>query len=242
VLAGGSTLEAALVVGADGLHSRVRAGLGEDAIRPTGQRCYRGVAELEVECPDELAEVQGPGLRFGLCPLGPRRSAWWAVEPAEGDVPQAERKARVLEAFARFPARVTRLVEATDEGAILLNPLVDRAPRRGWSRGGVVVVGDAAHPTTPNLGQGANMAIDDGLVLARALRDAPTVEAGLAAYEAARYARTARIVEQSRRFGELGDWSSPFGVWLRELSLTLAPRALLERQLRSQALESVGDL
>ena len=79
--------------------------------------------------------------------------------------------------------------------------LVDREPARRYARGRVVLLGDAAHPTTPNLGQGANMAIDDAIALARALRDEADVPRALARYERERLPRTRRIVKQSWDFG-----------------------------------------
>lgn len=240
----GGYAEGAMVIGADGLRSCVRRTVIEDEPRPTGQWCYRGVVETEVEAPDELTEIQGAGLRVGLCPLGPRRLYWWAVEagPADFSVAREERKRRLLERFAGFPPVFLRYVRETDGDAILLNALMDRAPVDRWHRGAVVLLGDAAHPTTPNLGQGANMAIDDALVLARALRDEPSMAEAFVRYERERVARARHIVTLSRRFGAVAGWSSPTMVSLRELAQRWTPQRVIEREILRQIRENVGAL
>jgi 2-polyprenyl-6-methoxyphenol hydroxylase-like FAD-dependent oxidoreductase len=105
-----------------------------------------------------------------------------------------------------------------------------------------VLVGDAAHPTTPNLGQGANMAIDDAIVLARALRDADSLAAALARYQRERLERTRLIVKRSWSFGRPFRWKSRLAVKLRETMLRHTPARVTTEFLRWQILESVGKL
>lgn len=128
------------------------------------------------------------------------------------------------------------------DGAILQNDLVDRAPARTYVRGRIALGGDAAHPTTPNLGQGANMAIDDAIAIARALRDEASVEAALARYETERLPRTRLIVDRSWSFGRMCRWDSAPGVALREALVRLPPDRAMRRMLRWQILDGVGAL
>jgi 2-polyprenyl-6-methoxyphenol hydroxylase-like FAD-dependent oxidoreductase len=104
------------------------------------------------------------------------------------------------------------------------------------------MIGDAAHPSTPNLGQGANMAIDDAVALSRALREERSVSAAFARYERERVPRTRKIIERSWSFGRLCLWSSRPSVWLRESMLRLTPKRTLRDLLRWQILDSVGPL
>ena len=122
--------------------------------------------------PTVLREVQGRGRNELRVSGRTRRTVyWWAAfnAPANELVSAGRRKQQLLERYREWPFGITDAIEAMPEEAILQNDLVDRAPARSYARGHIVLVGDAAHPTTPNLGQGTNMAIDDAIVLARAL-------------------------------------------------------------------------
>lgn len=244
-LADGRALRGRLVVGADGLRSVVRATLFGDAPpRYGGDTCYRGVAPLAVDDLHTLREVQGPGQRCAVCVLAPDGVYWWAAIAApegERDDPPA-RRAYLLERYRGWPYRITDAIAATPADAILRHDLYDRPPLDGWSRGRVTLLGDAAHPTTPNLGQGACMAIEDAVVLARALVDERDHAAAFAAYERERRARTGRIVELSRRFGRVGQWRHPAAVWVRELMARVTPRRLVEAEVRRQIGYDAGSL
>jgi FAD-dependent urate hydroxylase len=230
----GPPVRGALLVGADGLHSVVRPELwGRDRTRYSGQTCYRGVARLRVPDPHVLREVQGPGMRAAVCPLGADRVYWWAAINAEAGEPDepAARRQHLLERFRGWPYLVPEAIAAT-EGPILRNDLVDRAPLKRWSRGRATLLGDAAHPMLPNLGQGACTAIEDALVLARAVSDhGPTPEA-LQIYERERIGRTTRIVRESWGFGVPARWRSGWAVRLREALIRSTPKTVMVRALR----------
>ena len=106
----------------------------------------------------------------------------------------------------------------------------DRAPVRRWHRGRVVLLGDAAHPMTPNLGQGACQAIEDAAVLAEALPADGDVGEALTRYEQRRIARANGIVLGARRFGQVAQWRHPVAVWLRNTAMQLTPASVAARQ------------
>jgi 2-polyprenyl-6-methoxyphenol hydroxylase-like FAD-dependent oxidoreductase len=237
--------EGDLLVGADGLHSVVRTHVvGPDRIRYSGQTCFRGVARMVPPEPDVIREVQGRGQRGSVCPVDEQTVYWWVAHnsPKDALLPRERRRQALLDRYRGWPFGLPEAIAATPEDAILQNDLVDRAPTRVYTRGPVVLCGDAAHPTTPNLGQGANMAIDDSIVLARALRDETTVSAALQRYERERLPRTRLVVERSWAFGRMCTWDSAIGVWLREAMVKLTPDRVMKDMLRWQILDSVGRL
>jgi 2-polyprenyl-6-methoxyphenol hydroxylase-like FAD-dependent oxidoreductase len=234
-----------LVVGADGIHSVVRPTVvGPDATRYSGQTCFRGIARIAPPEPGILREVQGRGQRASVCPVDENTVYWWTAfnAPPNEIVPVGERKQRLTAIYSKWPFGIRDAIEATPEESILQNDLIDRAPVRTYVRGRTALVGDAAHPTTPNLGQGANMAIDDVIVLARALRSQASVPAALERYQRERLKRTRLVVQRSWNFGRMMRWDSPIGVAIREWMMRSTPASTMRSMLRWQILEGVGKL
>ncbi|HVY40413.1 MAG TPA: FAD-dependent monooxygenase [Polyangia bacterium] len=244
-MSNGWTQEADLLIGADGLHSTVRPlVVGRDKVRYAGQTCFRGLATLASPNPREMREIHGAGQRASVCPIDARNVYWWAAfnAPVNDIIPPERRKALLLERFGDWPFALPEAIAATPEGGILQNDLVDRKPARGYTRGRIALLGDAAHPATPNLGQGANMAIDDAIALARALRDEPSLPAALARYERERLDRTRLIVKRSWSYGRPYRWTSRPAIRLRETMIRRTPARVMTDLLRWQTLDSVGPL
>jgi 2-polyprenyl-6-methoxyphenol hydroxylase-like FAD-dependent oxidoreductase len=221
-----------LLVGADGLHSAVRAQLhGRQGPRYAGYSAWRGVAPCELK-PDQTGELWGHGQRFGCLPISGGRTYWFAVRTQpEGQRTTGSEKAALLERFRGWHDPVEALVAATPEGGVLHNDIYDRPPLARWSAGRVTLLGDAAHPMTPNLGQGACQALEDAVILGRCLQSAPSVPAALETYEQRRKGRTARIVQQSATLGRVAGWSHPLLVALRKAAFKHVPTRLQTRQL-----------
>lgn len=210
-LADGRTERGALLVGADGLRSTVRASvIGDGAPRYAGYLAWRGLAEREAtEAP--IGEFWGAGAVFGVIPLPGGLVYWFGTKrvPAGGQDTPEQRKAEALAMFADWQPSIPALVDATPVDGILRNDICDRTPRRGWSRGRVTLLGDAAHPMTPHLGQGACQAIEDAAVLGECLSEQDSVVGALADYERRRYPRTAMVVRRSRLAGRLSQLRNP---------------------------------
>ncbi len=149
--------------------------------------------------------------------------------PAGQTQEQGERKGDLLRGFEGWHEPVERLIESTPDAQILRNDIYDIEPMRSWHAGRVVLLGDAAHPTTPNMGQGACMAIESAYTLARSLSEAVEVEGALVAYEKARMKRTAWVTRQSRLAGRVGQVEGRVACAARDLLLSVAPKSLMRR-------------
>ena len=135
-----------------------------------------------------------------------------------------------MQVYRDWHAPIPQLVAATDPSRVLRTELFDRPPADVWGRGPVTLLGDAAHPMTPNLGQGGCQAIEDAWVLARELARDPS-PAGLRRYEAARMPRTRRFVVESWRFGKIAQTSNRLVIALRNLAMRLAPESRMQASL-----------
>ncbi len=224
------------LVGADGIRSVVRRetlGDGETIYR--GYVAWRGVAEFESN--DAIGETWGCGRRFGFIPVGNGRVAWWAAANDRAPEETLKRgpvawKAEVLKLFGGWHSPIRAVVEATPGDAVLCNAICDREPVARWGDGAVTLLGDAAHPMTPNLGQGACMAIEDAAVLAQAVDAIPGAETAFRVYEATRAERTALVVRESLKFGRMGQWGNPLACAMRNWMVRVMPGGGVEEKFR----------
>lgn len=236
LFAGGYTAAGDLLIGADGIHSAVRAQMfGHQRPRYSGYTAWRGIAGTDTPLgePGLGFETWGVGVRFGAAHITPQRVYWYGTRNApegETDAPEG-RKQEVTTLFRGWHAPIPQIIAATPAAAILRNDIHDRPPLDHWSRGRVTLLGDAAHATTPNLAQGACQAIEDGVVLARCLRDSPDVATALAAYEARRRRRANLVITTSWRLGQAGQWEHPLLCRLRDALIRATPQSTQLRQL-----------
>jgi 2-polyprenyl-6-methoxyphenol hydroxylase-like FAD-dependent oxidoreductase len=232
--ASGETIECDLLVGADGLHSAVRAQLVADgAPRYAGYTSWRGVtASGSVEPPPRMTESWGRGERFGIVDIGFREIYWFAVANAPPGGVDGDVKREVSSRFGDWHEPIAEIIAATPAERIVRTDICDRSPIDCWHQGQVVLLGDAAHPMTPNLGQGACQAIEDAVVLDQCLAKESAIEAALLRYEARRRARANSMVLASRRVGVVAQWQNPVAVWLRSIGMRLTPPSVAMKQAR----------
>ena len=234
ILESGECIKADVLVGADGISSVIRDGLhGKEAPRYAGYTCWRGIRQGNGVLPDKGALlVIGRGSQFGVWPCGSGKLYWFLTKNAPPGTRQS--KAELLALCRDWAAPVPEVVEATPADAILQNDIVDRPPLPWWGRGNVTLLGDAAHASTPNLGQGACQALEDAVILAQCLSETSAIEPALRKYEGLRIPRVSRIVRESWQAGKALQLDSPALEWFRNwfLGSWLAQR-LQTRTLRS---------
>lgn len=230
VLCDGRTEHGDALVGADGIWSTIRAQLlGKTRPRYAGYLAWRAIVPSDYQ--ESSFEAWGQGQRFGVVPLGGGQVYWFATaNSSEEACSQRVSKSALLRRFGEWRAPIPALVEATPEEAILQQPIYDREPVERWGEGRVTLLGDAAHPTTPNLGQGACQAIEDALALAECVRGAADIASALQMYESQRIKRTSAIVNLSWRIGKVGQIENKFACWLRNTTLKHLPKGVQLKQ------------
>lgn len=231
-LADGSRAIGSALVGCDGLRSEVRRAMrGDEPLRYAGYTTWRGVARSAQANLVGSQEIWGEGERFGLVPIGDGEIYWFGVaEAPAGGRDGARPIAELLERFAGWPEPVTSVVAATDPADVIRTDVFDRPPIDRWTEGRVTLLGDAAHPMTPNLGQGAGQAIEDAFALADAVSRRPgDLPAALRAYEDCRRDRANGFVLQSQRMGAMAQWKNPVARALRDAALRLTPGSVLRK-------------
>ncbi len=222
----GFTVKGDALIGADGMRSRVRSVLKGD--RPPIYRnfkTWRGLTDYVPRAyrPGYIQEFLGRGKGFGFMMLGKERMYWYAAATApeaQADAPIGRKKELEI-MFQDWFASVPELITATDEADIITTDLYDRVPTQPWSKQNITLLGDAAHPMLPTMGQGACTALEDAFVVAKCLKEQADPTDAFLQYESERFPRTKLIVEQSLRSGKMGELHNPFGVALRNTFMKL---------------------
>lgn len=227
------TFLADALVGADGINSRVREQLfGRYPKRYSGYVCWRGVvrsSEIE-ETIDTMTEIWGKGARFGFMPCSSENVYWFATR--DSTEPKSIEDWKSI--YRDWPHPVPALIAATSDDQIAFNDISDRKPITKWGRGRVTLLGDAAHPMTPNFGQGGAQAIEDAVVLSRAVELTNGIEPAFRRYESHRMARANALVVASRQFGVVAQGGGMIARLIRDRLLPWIPERLMQKKLEQQ--------
>ncbi|MBW4591718.1 MAG: FAD-dependent monooxygenase [Brasilonema angustatum HA4187-MV1] len=194
---GKNIVQADLLIGADGLNSAVRQTLiGDGDPRYAGRMSWRAVLKFSHSMlpPNEVMSMTAPdgSKNFSFFDLGSGYMFWAATSlwQDESMIHTGDAKSRVQEKFLNWAQPVPAILKVTNPEDIVERPICDRPPLQNWSQGRVTLLGDAAHPMVPLLGQGANTAFEDAWELSQHLCHAPCIETALANYENSRKPRT----------------------------------------------------
>ena len=230
--ADGTEAHGDLLIGADGIHSRTRHLVDPTAPAPryTGQLSLGGRARVTALAPtsETFHMIFGRRAFFGYSARDRGDVYWFANMAWQGEtsreslgaISPMQWKRQLLALFADDAGPAREIISATtDELAAF--PVYDMPVVPTWHRDSMVIIGDAAHATSPSSGQGASMAIEDAIVLAKCLRDCEDVPKALAAYERLRRKRVERVVAYSARVGQTKTLGT-LGRWLRDLMMPFA--------------------
>ena len=231
----GSSAEGDFVIGADGVHSIVRQHVIPDGPRPfdTGLIGFGGFV------PRSLLEDSGIGQRiegtvgksgffgYGFCSPDLQDSAmWWSTQPFQGLNAAAYRamdqegiRRHLLDFHAGWHEPIQRILRATEN--IVVTDTLDVATLPVWSRGRTLLIGDAAHATSPHAGQGASLALEDAMRLGCLMREGGGLGQIFQAFEQERRERAERIVAIARRNGNSKREFSATGAWIRDRMLKM---------------------
>ena len=211
-----------LVIAADGIHSKVRTQLfPKSAPKYAGYTCFRGVVNemLNIE-QDVTLEYWGHKGRFGIVPLKDNELYWFCTMNAkENDLQfKSFEKPHLQAYFNQFPDEVRTVLDAQEETGILHHDMYDLVPLKSFVSNRVVLLGDAAHATTPNMGQGAGQAIEDAVTLVNLINDRD-IESALKRYDKLRTKHTKKVIIKSRKIGKAAQSSSTLKIKIRNKML-----------------------
>ena len=233
--ADGSSAEGDFLIGADGVHSAVRGHVVPFGPKPfdTGLIGFGGFA------PRALFEGTSIGQRvettfgksgffgYGLCSPDPQDGVmWWSTQPGQNVDAETfrgmsldEMKRHLLEFHAGWHDPIPRILAAAEN--IVVTATLDVASLPTWSRGRTLLIGDAAHATSPHAGQGASLALEDAMRLGRLMRQGNELSATFEAFESERRPRAESVVALARRNGNSKREFSATGAWVRDHMLKL---------------------
>ncbi|EOY24218.1 FAD/NAD(P)-binding oxidoreductase family protein isoform 1 [Theobroma cacao] len=230
-LTNGTRLLAKIVVGCDGIRSTIAKWMGFSEPKYAGHCALRGLGYYPKGQPfaPRVSYMYGRGLRAGYVPVSPTKVYWFICYNSPSAGPKITDpillKKLAKELIKNWPPELLKLIDLTPDEAISKAPLVDRWLWPGISppasAGKVVLVGDAWHPMTPNLGQGACCALEDAVILTRKLADGiksgpESIEGALRAYGEERWPRIFPITIRANLVGSLLQWDDPLVCSVRD--------------------------
>ena len=219
---------------ADGIHSVLRQKLlPQSRVRYAGYTCWRGIVPNLWGVEQTAYETWGPAGRMGYVPVGQNNIYWFACKnaPRQSQAMRQLAPADLAHNFRYYAQPVPSIIDQTPPSEMIWNDIIDLEPIRQYAFGKALLLGDAAHATTPNMGQGACMGVEDAWLVAKKLSENKnSVEVAFKQFEAERLQRTHYIVNTSYRLGKVAQWENRFLTKMRNAALRLVPASANEKQ------------
>ncbi|MGH1517287.1 FAD-dependent monooxygenase [Chryseobacterium sp. JK1] len=215
--------ESRIVFGADGIKSPIRNQILKTGnIRSTGQKCWRGLVEFDLpeKYDQEAFEMWGKGKRFGFVKISDKKVYWYACINEK----DFSRYLEITDIFNDFNTLVLQIIEATPHENIICNTITDLSPIPKWYTDHLCLIGDAAHATTPNMGQGACQAIEDAYIIGKLLDQYQDFNTVFENFQMIRRKKVDYIVNTSRTIGKVSQWKK--GNSIRNFLMGLIPESV----------------
>ncbi|MCH2021952.1 MAG: FAD-dependent monooxygenase [Saprospiraceae bacterium] len=223
-----------VLIGADGIHSAVRRSIFPNSKeRHAKQICWRGITDFDLgEGYHYIArEAWGIGRRIGIVPIAPGKVYWYACLSYKHSAKEIDNE-RLSDLFSRFHPLASDIISSTKKENIITAELGDLELIPEWHKGNVCLLGDAAHATTPNMGQGANQAIESAWILSECLKGENDIKKAYAQYQKIRQPKATMVVKKSWGIGKIAHMSNPLLAKIRNLLFSMTPDTLAKKQLK----------
>lgn len=226
----GALLKSEALIGADGINSKTRKLLfKEDEFRSTNQVCWRGIANCQLpnKLKNELNEAWGYGDRLGFVQIEESKVYWFAVKSFKNNESELNDKA-LNSYFSKYHDLIKKILLNTPSQSIHKTVIKDLKPLNTWVNKNVCLLGDAAHATTPNLGQGACQAIEDAYVLSQCLSKYE-LNVAFREYQKLRFSKANLVVKRSWSIGKIAHWKQPVLSKIRNSLMKLTPESINQK-------------
>ncbi|GAA4800495.1 FAD-dependent monooxygenase [Olivibacter ginsenosidimutans] len=219
------------VIGADGIHSNTRKFIHPHSeVRFSGYVCWRAVTDNYFDI-KKGSETWGKNGRVGIVPLADNKIYWYVCLNSKEQKISTLTKDDLAKRFIDYHEPIYPLINSTTEKSLIYNPIIDLKPQNTYTKQGVLLIGDAAHATTPNLGQGACQTIEDVATLYQLMQQAKDLQTAFKLFEKKRLKRTHFIVNTSWKMGKIAQLESPLWIRLRDFLFKHLPERLNHKQL-----------
>lgn len=229
----GTSYKTNVIIGADGIHSIVRKSIfNKSVLRIAKQVCWRGIVKIKIpkKYNNELNELWGKGKRFGFVHINKNEVYWYALTNYKTDYKTEFFNKKLENIFSNFNPLVKRIIAKTETKNIIFNEILDLKPISSWHHKNVCLIGDAAHATTPNLGQGACQAIESAYVLGECLSSEKNIQIAFQKLETIRKKNAEKIINTSWKLGKVAQLENKFGIYFRNKIMKLIPQNISEKQ------------
>lgn len=229
----GTLHQANVLIGADGIHSAIRKSIFENTtIRKAKQICWRGITKIDLpkKYQTELNEPWGKGKRFGFVAISKNEYYWYALASYKNDYREEFQNIDLVNFYSDFHPIVSKIIKSTPKENLLTNEMLDLKPISTWYNKNICLLGDSAHATTPNLGQGACQAIESAMVLADCLEKYKTSEKAFKEFQNIRMKKAVEVINTSWRVGKLAHLENSFLIKFRNFVLSNTPVKIANKQ------------
>lgn len=229
----GTSDSADFLIAADGVGSTIRKSLVPKSFpRYAGYTCWRAVIQNPGIPTLESSEVWGKEGRFGYVSLHPDLIYWYACINTKKRNVRSFGLEELQNNFSSYAAPIPDILNHTFDSQLIQNDIVDIKPLKKFAFQRILLIGDAAHATTPNMGQGACMALEDAAVLIHELQHTPSEIESFKRFEKKRLQRTRYIIITSRRMGRIAQWDNPWLIPIRNGIFKHMPKSFIKRQMK----------